>query len=94
MTIAAVLERETYVVVSTAHLAPATAKRLSHLPIICDESEHRFRIPLEPALAQKALLPAELAALLAAVAAAAPDAYGVMIDADGPVVSGLATFDW
>lgn len=94
MPITTPLERETYVVVSTAHLAPATAKRLSHLPIICDETEYRFRIPLKPALAQKAVVPPELAALLAAVAAAAPDAYGVMIDADGPIVPGLSTFDW
>lgn len=94
MTIAAPLERETYVIVSTAHIAAATAAGLSDLPIICDETDHRFRIPLEPALSQSAALPSELAALLATIAAAAPDVYGVMIDADGPVVPGLATFDW
>lgn len=94
MTIAAALERETYIVVSTAHIAASTAAQLTRLPIICDETEHRTRIPLGPALAERDGLPPDLTALLTTIAAAAPDAYGVMIDCDGPVVTGLATFDW
>jgi hypothetical protein len=88
------LERETYVVVSTAHLAASTAAAMAELPIVCDESAYRFRVPLAPALDQAAALPAELAALLSRIAACAPDAYGVMIDRDGPLVPGLAVFDW
>lgn len=94
MTIAGALEREIYITVSTAHIAASTAARLRSLPVVCDETEHRFRIPLEPALAHSEALPADLATLLTTIAAAAPEAYGVMIDADGPLVPGLATFDW
>ena len=89
-----ILERELYIVVSTAHIARSTAAVLSALPIICDATEHRYRIVLEPALAEREDLPSDLASLLTTIAAAAPDAYGVMIDCDGPVVTGLATFDW
>jgi hypothetical protein len=80
MTMDIALELETYVVVSSAHLRAAT--------------DHRFRIPLAPALTVAGTLPAELAALLGHMVALAPEAYGVMIDCDGPVLEGLATFDW
>lgn len=49
---------------------------------------------LGPALERHDGLPCELAVLLTTIAAAAPEAYGVMLDCDGPVVTGLATFDW
>lgn len=88
------LETETYVVVSTAHLAATTAAAMAILPIVCDITEHRFRLPLAPALALREALPAELAALLTHVAALAPGAYGLMIDCDGPLLPGLAVFEW
>lgn len=88
------LERETYIVLSTAHIARSTATALAGLPILCDATDHRYRIPLGPALEQCCGLPGELAALLTTIAAAAPEAYGVMLDCDGPVVAGLATFEW
>ncbi len=88
------LERETYIVLSTAHIAPSTAAALAGLPIVCDATEHRYRIPLAPALERCDALPCDLAELLMTIAAAAPEAYGVMLDCDGPAVTGLATFDW
>ena len=88
------LERETYIVLSTAHLAPSTAAALAKLPILCDATDHRYRIPLGPALERRDDLPCDLAVLLTTIAAAAPEAYGVMLDCDGPVVAGLAAFDW
>lgn len=88
------LERETYIVLSTAHIARSTATALAGLPILCDATDHRYRIPLAPALEQCGGLPGDLAALLTTIAAAAPEAYGVMLDCDGPVVAGLATFNW
>lgn len=94
MTIETALERETYIIVSTAHIAASTVAKLPVLPIVCDATEHRFRIPFAPALAEAHRLPPELAALLATLAAAAPQAYGVMIDCDGPLIAGLATFEW
>jgi hypothetical protein len=88
------LERETYIVLSTAHLAPSTTVALAGLPILCDGTDHRYRIPLEPALEWRDGLPCDLAELLTTIAAATPEACGVMLDCDGPVVTGLATFDW
>ncbi|MEQ1514916.1 MAG: hypothetical protein ABL931_00335 [Usitatibacteraceae bacterium] len=88
------LEHETYIVLSTAHISRSTALALSHRPDMCDASDQRFRIPLACALAADCVLPPDLLSLLTTIAAAAPEAYGVMLDADGPVISGLATFDW
>lgn len=86
------LERESYIVLSTAHIAPSTAAALAALPILCDATDHRYRIPLGPALERRDALPCDLAVLLTTIAAAVPDAYGVMLDCDGPIVAGLATF--
>lgn len=88
------LERETYVVLSTAHITPSTAAALAGLPILCDATDHRYRIPLGPALERRDGLPCDLAVLLTMIAAAAPEAYGVMLDCDGPVATGLETFGW
>lgn len=88
------LEHETYIILSTAHISRSTALALSHRPEICDGTDHRFRIPLACVLSADCVLPPDLLALMTTIAAAAPEAYGVMLDADGPVVSGLATFEW
>lgn len=88
------LEVELYVVVSTVHLSATTAAAMTTLPIICDATEYRFRVPIASALENAEALPADLVDLLSHVAQRAPDAYGVMIDCDGPVLDGLVTFDW
>jgi hypothetical protein len=91
---ASALETETYIVVSTAHLSKATAEAMTELPIICDVTAWRFRVPFASTPELCEALPDDLAALLAHVAALAPDAYGVMIDCDGPLLPGLAVVDW
>lgn len=88
------LERETYIILSTAHISRSTAQALSHRKDICDATVSRYRIPFACALTADQAPGSDLLALLTTVAAVAPDAYGVMIDSDGPVVPGLATFDW
>jgi len=88
------LERETYIVLSTAHITPSTAAALAGLPILCDATDHRYRIPLGPALERRDGLPCDLAVLDWSSDVCSSDLYGVMLDCDGPVATGLATFDW
>ncbi len=80
--------------VSTAHLSKATAEAVPDLPIICDATAWRFRVPFASAPELCEALPADLAALLAHAAVLVPGAYGLMIDCDGPLLPGLAVFDW
>jgi hypothetical protein len=91
---ALILEREIYIVLSTAHLSRSTAQTLFERADICDATVSRYRIPFACALTAEPAPGDDLLAVLTTIAAAAPDAYGVMIDSDGPVVPGLSTFDW
>ena len=89
------LEREIYIVLSTAHLTQRTVQSIDSLPITQDNTEARIRIPMLDYLASaNPKIPADLSHVIAWTHAAAPDAYGIMFDRDGPVLDALPTFGW
>jgi hypothetical protein len=89
------LEREIYIVLSTAHLTQRTVQSIDSLPITQDNTEARIRIPMLEYLANANLaLPEDLTAVIAMIHTQAPDAYGIFFDCDGPVVPYLPTYPW
>lgn len=89
------LERETYLVLSTAHLKAETAERISDLPIVSDETDARIRVPLlDPPLQIAAAIPDDLANVIAWTRDAAPDVYGIIFDRDGPILEQLPSYHW
>jgi|GEM_PF-4620234 len=89
-----VFETEKYAVISTIHIEPTTAAKLTGFPIVCEEMAHRFRIGHIAGIDDKAALPDDLRGVIDCVRAIDPECYGIMIDSDGPEVPGLARYDW
>lgn len=92
---ATTLEREIYIVLSTAHLSEQTVQALPGLPVHSEHSEFRIRFPLiAHSLQNVEPKPDDLKQLFAFVRENAPDAYGIVLDCDGPLAPQLPFYEW